>query len=582
MRRVLGMNRNQKPVTSLLSTFRDKGQDAPKRKLQEPDDVNALPMSSGDEAEDDMPSATDFKLKPGGSNFQSSLDHSDDSEPERSGRGNIKRTNFAKSGTRKTRKIATRNVSKKESKQSVADDAGETSSSSTKRRKLEAKSGKAPVNQFTDEKGFTRSQRSGTTYGALKTGGSQGSRGSQKSRGSQSSQTKKGKTSDSDRKPIFNGAKDDDLSDSPRKKDKPQFTSYSQESCGTPTKTKATMKSAPTDEFGTPGKDKENKSQITVPKSPTPTKAAKSRVNTLSQDDNHSRSRSLSQQRGSKVWDRKPLDKFTEKLNRKKAKERSPTPEKPATFLLPVGIDSDNIGDNPDGNTGDNTGDNNGSASSQILSDLDQLSDMESINELPLEDDESPQDRMTPCPWCGILVSEQALKDYSKGKRLNVNMQTKFCAKHQKETAMVTWRERGYPHIDWDRLEERLGDHREYLSKIVEGKPSYFRDILADKVETGQARSLKKEGNLNPGYYGPRGCKLMCDYLVEEFGESLKENATKDRVIAGRGSAAFIQSVLVAELAVQLIMEDMLASATEAREIMEESKALGELLHEEV
>ena len=74
----------------------------------------------------------------------------------------------------------------------------------------------------------------------------------------------------------------------------------------------------------------------------------------------------------------------------------------------------------------------------------------------------------------------------------------------------------------------------------------------------------------------------MCDYLVEEFGESLKENATKDRVIAARGSAAFIQSVLVAELAVQLIMEDMLASATEAREIMEESKALGELLHEEV
>ncbi|KAJ4272256.1 hypothetical protein NW762_000967 [Fusarium torreyae] len=581
MRRVLGMNRNQKPVTSLLSTFRDKGQGAPKRKLEDLDDVNALPMSSGDEAEDDMPSAADFELKPGGSNHQPPLDQSDDSEPERSGRGNIKRTNFANSGTHKTRKNATRHVSKNESKQSAADDAGETSSSSTKRRKLEAKSGKASVNQFTDDRGFTRSQKSGTTYGALKTGGSQGSRGSQKSRGSQSSQTKKGKTSDSDRKPVFNGVKGDGLSDSPRK-DKPQFTSYSQESCGTPTKTRATMKSVPKDEFGTPGKDKENKSQITVPTSPTPNKVAKSRVSTLSQDDDPSRSRSPSQQRGSTVWNRKPLDKITEKLKRKRAKERSPTPEKPATFLLPVGIDSDNIGDNPDGNIGDNTGDNNSSASSQILSDLDQLSDMESINDFPLEDDESPQDRMTPCPWCGILVSEQALKDYSKGKRLNVNMQTKFCAKHQKETAMVTWRERGYPHIDWDRLEERLGDHREYLSKIVEGKSSYFRDILADKVETGQARSLKKEGNLNPGYYGPRGCKIMCDYLVEEFGESLKENATKDRVIAGRGSAAFIQSVLVAELAVQLIMEDMLASATEAREIMEESKALGELLHEEV
>jgi hypothetical protein len=74
----------------------------------------------------------------------------------------------------------------------------------------------------------------------------------------------------------------------------------------------------------------------------------------------------------------------------------------------------------------------------------------------------------------------------------------------------------------------------------------------------------------------------MCDYLVEEFGESLKEKATQDRVIAGRGSAAFIQVVLVAELAVQLIMEDMNVSASDAREIMEESKTLGELLHEEV
>ncbi|KAF4956943.1 hypothetical protein FSARC_11422 [Fusarium sarcochroum] len=570
----IGLSKNERP-NPLLSTFRGKGQDAPKRKLEQPDDVNALPMSSGDEAEDDIPSATDFKLRPGVSKHKFPLDQSDDSEPERSDRGNITRTDFANSGTQKTRKNATRNASKKESKQPVAEDADETSSSSTKRRKLGAKSGKAAVNQFTDEKGFTRSQRSGTTYGTSKTGGSQGSRGSQKPRGSQSSQTKKGsssqqppdtrvnpsigKTIDSDRKPVFNGAKDDDLSDSPQKK-RPQFTSYSQESCGTPTKAKAkaTMKSAPNDEFGTPGKDKENKSQITLPKSSTPTKAAKS-----------------SQKRGSSVWDRRPIDRLNEKRERKKVREpsRSPTPP-PPIFSLPVDIDG--------GNTGGNTGDNTGSTSSPILSDLDQLSDAESINELPPEDDESSQAGMTQCPWCGDLVSEQALKDYSKGRRLNVQMQTRFCAKHKRETAMETWRERGYPHIDWDRLEGRLDDHQEYLSKIVGGKPSYFRDILADKIETGQARSLKKEGNLNPGYYGPRGCKLMCDYLVEKFGESLKENATKDRVIAGRGSAAFIQSVLVAELAVQLIMDDMLASATEAREIMEESKALGELLHEEV
>ncbi|KAM5356206.1 hypothetical protein ACJ41O_002852 [Fusarium nematophilum] len=178
--------------------------------------------------------------------------------------------------------------------------------------------------------------------------------------------------------------------------------------------------------------------------------------------------------------------------------------------------------------------------------------------------------------------TESDLAEFAKGRRLNVQMQTKFCRKHKKETAMKTWRERGYPHVEWQGLDHRFEDHREYLLKIVHGKPSHFRNILADKIESGQARSTKKEGNLNPGYYGPRGCRLMCDYLVEEFGELLKENAVGDRVIAGRGPAAFIQSVLVAELAVQLIMEDMDVSAGEARKIMEESKAVGEMIHEEV
>lgn len=252
----------------------------------------------------------------------------------------------------------------------------------------------------------------------------------------------------------------------------------------------------------------------------------------------------------------------------KKKKERPPTPEyKPAIFINPLDIDSDF----------DLEGVHAETMSSPVLSDVDQVSDTEFA-----ENDQTLQDRTTKCPWCGDVVSEQALKEYSKGKRLNVQMQTRFCAKHKRETAMDTWRERGYPHIDWDRLEERLKDHQEYLSKIVDGKKSYYRNLLAEKIQTGQARSLKKEGDLNPGYYGPRGCKLMCDYLVEEFGESLKEKATEDRVIAGRGSAAFIQSVLVAELAVRLIIEDMDVSAGEAREIMEESKPLGELLHEEI
>jgi hypothetical protein len=210
-------------------------------------------------------------------------------------------------------------------------------------------------------------------------------------------------------------------------------------------------------------------------------------------------------------------------------------------------------------------------------------SDLESILglESPKGNNESVK-ALPSCPWCGEPVEESLLKDFSKGVRLNVRMQTKFCQEHRRQTALKTWESKQYPQIVWEELEDRLAKHREFLLGIVNGKSSHFRTKLADDIEAGKARSMKKEGNLNPGYYGPRGFNIMSDYLVEEFSDLLKQRAVDDRVIAGRGSAAFIQAVLVAELGVRLISEDMGVDIVEARNIMEESKALGDMVHEEV
>ncbi|QPH00335.1 hypothetical protein C2857_003781 [Epichloe festucae Fl1] len=186
------------------------------------------------------------------------------------------------------------------------------------------------------------------------------------------------------------------------------------------------------------------------------------------------------------------------------------------------------------------------------------------------------------CPWCGEEVDANLLHEFSKGKRLNVRLQTKFCQKHKKKTAEEVWQQKDYPQVDWDGLDRRFALHSDLLLTIINGSPSYFRTIHEKNIESGKARSMKKEGNMNPGYYGPRGFNIMCDYLVEEFGDLLKKKAVDDKVIAGRGSAAFIQNVLVAELAVQMIMEDMRVSEDEARIILEDSKALGELVHEDV
>ncbi|KAJ3496872.1 hypothetical protein NLG97_g2336 [Lecanicillium saksenae] len=195
--------------------------------------------------------------------------------------------------------------------------------------------------------------------------------------------------------------------------------------------------------------------------------------------------------------------------------------------------------------------------------------------------EELPQAPAAKCPWCSEEVDTAFLDDFSKGKRLNVRMQTRFCHLHKQRTAEQTWKDRKYPDIDWDTIERRFAEHHDHLYAIVDGKGSHFRDIHAKNVEEGRARSMKREENFNPGYYGPRGFNVMCDYLVNEFGDVLKRRAVDDRVIAGRGSAAFIQAVLVAELGVRLIMDDMKLSETKARQLMQDSKGLGELVQPE-
>ncbi|KAF4993743.1 hypothetical protein FGRMN_6270 [Fusarium graminum] len=562
MSRVCGMTNRARPPR-LLSKIGG----VERQKLeQQPEDVNAPPMASEDEDEDEddgeMPSASVLKLKPSVPAKQMPREQSDDSEPETPGRGDMRKVNFSGPNTDKTRRNAGREVKQKEYKRLATEDADDNFSSSAKRRRLSDESGSGSTNQFRTAEGFARKHKTQAKYGS-RSGVSQAARGSQASQGSQKSQTKKSQSKESEREAMFQKTEEDDLLNSSQTQERPAFKKVLRESLS-PIKPSNKLKSVPKDDYGTPEK-KTTKSIVLPKREPSFSgKGTNGQDQRLSKDNEPSKGPSSSQQR-SKIWDMARAQRQKER----KTKEQPPQPKR-ATFVLPIDIDADLCVDDA------------GSMSSPVLSDLDQLNDIESDNDMLLKHEESLQDKMAPCPWCGELVSEQALKEFSKGKRLNVQMQTRFCAKHKKETAMETWRERGYPHIDWDRLEGRLNDHRAFLTRIVDGKQSHFRDILAEKVETGQARSLKKEGNLNPGYYGPRGCKLMCDYLVEEFGESLKEKATKDRVISGRGSAAFIQSVLVAELAVQLIMEDMDVSATEARGIMEESKILGELIHEEV
>ncbi|KAK1253681.1 hypothetical protein MKX07_001758 [Trichoderma sp. CBMAI-0711] len=225
---------------------------------------------------------------------------------------------------------------------------------------------------------------------------------------------------------------------------------------------------------------------------------------------------------------------------------------------------------------------NNGAAANDgNLSDSSSSSSLSSLGSVFSRDSE--KDTSAPCPWCGATVDSKQLADFSKGKRLNVERQQRFCTSHKQKSAIATWESNAYPQVEWGpELEARFAKHRDHLLAIINGGASHYRAALADKIELGQERTAKKQGNMIPGYYGPRGFNAMTDYLVREFSDMLMKKAARDKVIAGRGVPMFIESVLVAELGVRLIMEDMRVSPEKARRILEETKDLGGLVHPEV
>jgi hypothetical protein len=166
----------------------------------------------------------------------------------------------------------------------------------------------------------------------------------------------------------------------------------------------------------------------------------------------------------------------------------------------------------------------------------------------------------------------------------------RFCHEHQRRSARETWVQKGYPDIDWGRLDERIARHYGFLRAILEGSGdhgggghSHYDDAFRAAIASGRNRTLlRSDADLTPGYYGIRGLRAMSENLIAEFSAALRDRALRDRAVAARGHTTYLQSVLVPELAVRLIMEDMGVGAEEARGVLEESSAVGELLNDEI
>ncbi|KAE9381825.1 hypothetical protein N431DRAFT_476589 [Stipitochalara longipes BDJ] len=202
---------------------------------------------------------------------------------------------------------------------------------------------------------------------------------------------------------------------------------------------------------------------------------------------------------------------------------------------------------------------------------------------LPIDEEEEDFQTMTQmakCPMCGETVDPTDLRAYG---RMNTRKQEKFCRSHRKTTALDTWKAEEYPTINWAKLDSRISKHHSFIKELINGADSYYRERLAETVNAGKNRSLLKSNyNPTPGYYGTRGLRAISENTMRKFTPLLKRRMVVDRLMAARGFTPYVEYVVVPEVAIKLIMEDMMCGVERAREIMSKSLEVGELLSEEV
>lgn len=184
---------------------------------------------------------------------------------------------------------------------------------------------------------------------------------------------------------------------------------------------------------------------------------------------------------------------------------------------------------------------------------------------------------------CGAPVSPDDVGAYGKHVFMNIRAQGEFCKAHRMKTAKDDWELNNYPRIDWDNLDSRINKHYTFIKKLIKGQDSHYGQLFNEKVDAGMDRNLMKmTSNLTPGYYGARGLQAISGNIFKKFTPLLKKRMVEDPLMSSRGYSAYVQSVLVPEVTVLLIMEDMKVDVEEGRQILSDSVDIGELLNEEI
>ncbi|KAJ5503432.1 hypothetical protein N7463_006306 [Penicillium fimorum] len=204
-------------------------------------------------------------------------------------------------------------------------------------------------------------------------------------------------------------------------------------------------------------------------------------------------------------------------------------------------------------------------------------------------DELAPKEKRQPsppvCPMCHKEVDWASLELFKAQPKQRIREQMMFCESHKLRSAVDSWRERGYPKIDWNEFEERVQSYFPELEKLlVPGASSYYRNMLSTSTSfaPGKARNFRVRAGdaerletMACGYYGTMGATKILETIIRRFSVVVRRLATTDELIKTAGVAGYTQSVLVPELAVLMVKDDMKVNDEDARRIMRESMEIG-------
>ncbi|KAI9740976.1 MAG: hypothetical protein M1834_002687 [Cirrosporium novae-zelandiae] len=192
------------------------------------------------------------------------------------------------------------------------------------------------------------------------------------------------------------------------------------------------------------------------------------------------------------------------------------------------------------------------------------------------------------CPICNVEVDEEHLRNFNIDRYSSVKNQSLFHKSHLQSEARQNWTKKGYPEIRWEDFEKRLKRFLPQVKELVDLKrDSFYRKAIESKprARTRRAKELMAEKGSNiftPGYYGSRGKALMCDLLITTFSSNLQTAQSEDSLLKSLSVPIYVQEVLVPELTIILVKDDMNVDDEQARNILNESSELGDLLNAEV